>query len=287
MNSTTDVVRRSVRTGVSQATTAPWTLDDDVQAYSAAGCGALGVWLHKLERGTMPEFWFPEADVDPEVVDATASAIAAARLVVSHVTMAGRFTEDDEDLRRRRIEYAVSAADIARRLQARCLLIIPGRLNGLSPARASNLAAEALAEVAESGGGVPLAIEPVTEVDFANTLEGALDLVDLVDHPLLGVYPDVFHLWHDPGLADAMARAAGRILGVHLADGTGIEGDRTRLPPGEGVLPLAEFVDAVEATGYEGTYDLELLSMGVTSTEAGSLLERSLEGLRGLVPEQD
>ena len=232
----------------------------------------------------MPEFWFPEDVLADNVVDAAAGAIEAAGLEVSHVIMAGRFTEPDEDLRRRRIDYAVFAAGVARRLQARCLVIIPGRLNGLSPARATDLAAQALEEVLESSGDVPLALEPVKEVDFATTLDGALDLVDLVDHPLLGVYPDSFHLWRDPGLAEATARAAGRILGVHLADSTGIDGDRTRLPPGEGVIPLAEFVGAVEAAGYTGTYDLELFSMGFAPAEVESLLDRSLEGMRSLVP---
>ncbi len=273
------------RVGVSQATTAPWTLDEDLRAYQAAGCSALGLWLHKLERGTMAEFWFPELILDEKVVDAAAEAIDAAGLGVSHVIMAGRFTEPDEEVRRRRIAHALSAVGVARRLGARCLVVIPGRLNGLTAARATDLAAASLAEILDSSGDVPIALEPVQEVDFTNTLDEALDLVELVDHPLLGVYPDVFHLWRDPGLQDAMVRATGRILGVHLADGTGANGDRTRLPPGEGVLPLAEFVTAVEATGYSGTYDLELFSMGMAPAEAKGLLDRALNGMRNLVPE--
>jgi hypothetical protein len=40
----------------------------------------------------------------------------------------------------------------------------------------------------------------------------------------------------------------------------------------------------VEATGYAGTYDVELVAMSSTPEEAGTLLDRSAVGLRGLLP---
>jgi sugar phosphate isomerase/epimerase len=275
------IMTHLARAGVSESTTAPWTLQQDADAYAAAGFGAIGVWLHKLERPTMTEFWFPEETISDETVDAAAAAVSG--LTVSHVVLAGRFVEADGDVRAQRLEHAVRAADVARRLGAVCLVVVPGRLSGLARSEATDLAAGSLAQLAERSD-VPLAIEPVTEVDFVTTLDEALDLVDLVDHPRLGVFPDVFHLWRDPGLGDAMARASGRIFGVHLADGTGVDGDRTRLAPGEGVLPLGEFVAALESAGYTGTYDVELFSMGSSSDEAGRLLERCAHGLRDLLP---
>jgi sugar phosphate isomerase/epimerase len=272
------------RAGVSQSTTAPWTLAEDARAYAERGWDAIGIWLHKLERPSMSEFWFPERRLPDQTVEDAAAAVGAAGIAVSHVVLAGRFTEADEEVRAERVEHAVHAAGVAARLGAACLVVVPGRLNGLGPARAQSIAAAALAEVLERAPGSRLAIEPVKEVDFATTLDEALDLVELVDHPRLGVFPDGFQLWRDPGLGDALARAGDRILGIHLADGTGAEGDRTRLPPGEGRLPLDVFVDAVEATGYAGTYDVELFSMGSTHDEAGALLDRCAAGLRTLLP---
>jgi sugar phosphate isomerase/epimerase len=272
------------RAGVSQSTTAPLTLAEDVRAYADGGWSAIGVWLNKLERPTMEEFWFPEQRPAAEKVEAAVAAIGSAGLGVSHVLPSGRFTEADDELRAQRIEHSVLAADVAARLGAACLVVIPGRLNGLAPSHALDLAAAALAEVLERSPDAVLAIEPVQEVDFVTTLDEALDLVDLVDHPRLGVFPDVFHLWRDPGLADALARAGRRIRGVHLADATGVEGDRTRVPPGDGVIPIDDFVAAVEAAGYTGTYDVELFTMGSTADEAERLLARSAAGLHGLLP---
>ena len=279
-----DAVAPPARAGVSQSTTAPWTLEEDARAYAERGWEAIGIWLHKLERPTMSEFWFPELRLPEETVGGAAAAVAATGLAVSHVVLAGRFIETDDSMRAERIEHTVHAADVAARLGATCLVVVPGRLNGLSPGRAQSIAAVALSEVLERAPATHLAIEPVKEVDFATTLDEALDLVELVDHPRLGVFPDGFQLWRDAGVVDSIARAAGRILGIHLADGTGAEGDRTRLPPGEGNLPLGAFVDAVEATGYAGTYDVELFSMGSTREEAGALLDRCAAGLRGLLP---
>jgi sugar phosphate isomerase/epimerase len=283
MTDAADAVRPPARAGVSQSTTAPWPLDADARAYADAGWSAIGVWLNKLERPTMDEFWFPEQHVGPAVVDAAAQAIAASGLIVSHLVPAGRFTEDDDELRARRIAHGVHAVDVAARLGARCVVVIPGRLNGLTRERATRLAAASLEEVLERSDGAPLAIEPVQEVDFVATLAEALDLVELVGHERLGVFPDVFHLWREPGLADLLARAGDRILGVHLADGSGVEGDRTRVPPGEGALPLGEFVAAVEAAGYDGTYDVELFSMDRTPADAGEILARCAAGLHGVL----
>ena len=89
----------------------------------------------------------------------------------------------------------------------------------------------------------------------------------------------MFHLWRDPGLEEALARAGTRILGVHLADSSGT----TRLPPGEGSLPLEDFVSWVDATGYDGTYDVELFTMGASAAEAADVLERCAAGMRELL----
>ena len=273
------------RGGVSQSTTASWTLAEDVHAYSAGGWRSIGVWLQKLERPTMESFWFPEDELDAGVVDAAAATIAGAGLTVSHVVVAGRFTERDAAVRRRRIEYAVHAVDAARRLDARCLVVVPGRRGDLSEREAFDVSAAALSEVLErtEDTAVPLAIEPVQDLGFAETLDAALDLADVVDHPRLGVFPDVFHLWRDAGLEEALARAGDRILGVHLADGSGLEGDAKRVAPGAGALPLDEFVAWVEATGYSGTYDVELFTMGASGAATAAVLEACATGTRELI----
>src|SRR5215208_5841189 len=137
------------RAGVSESTTDPWTLADDVLAYSAAGWRSIGVWLQKLERPVLDRFWFPETELDAHAVGSAADAIAASGLTVSHVVVAGRFTDRDTELRHLRIEYAVHAVEVAQRLRAGCLVVVPGRRGELSEREALDLSAASLSDVLE------------------------------------------------------------------------------------------------------------------------------------------
>jgi sugar phosphate isomerase/epimerase len=272
------------RAGMCQSTTAPWHFDEDARRYSAAGWGAIGVWLQKLADGPMHEMKLPAPIPSNVHVDQATAAVRAAGLHVSHLIASGFYTEPDEEARLRSIDHTLSALAVAERLETQCLVVVPGRLNGLRRKRALDLSAASLMRVIErsSGSTVRLAIEPVTELDFANTLDEALDLADLVDDPRVGVFVDSFHVLRKPDVAEAVERASGRILGVHLVDAHP-DGTWKRSVPGEGRLDLADFVGRIEATGYRGTYDVELVSIGASDAEAADLLSRCTTGMRSLV----
>lgn len=246
------------RCGLSEIATPTWTLAEDASGYADAGFAAIGLWLHKLERPRIDGFWIPEATIPPSVVAAASEAVRGSGLQVSHLVLSGFYTEPE---RANRIEHTLHAMEIAAALDAGCVVIAPGRRNGRSYGDTRDFAARALAEVFERAShDVRLAVEPIIswQSDYLNTLGEALDLVELVDHPNLGVYPDTFHLWRTGTLLEDIERAGSRIFGVHVNDA--VEGDdhANRLP-GEGELPLAEIVRAIEATGYAGTYDNEYM----------------------------
>jgi sugar phosphate isomerase/epimerase len=278
-----DVHESLDRAGVCQSTTAPWDSDDDIRTYAAAGWGAVGVWLQKLAHGSMSEIRFPAPLPSRDRIEAAMATVRSARLSVSHLVGSGFYTEPDDDARGRSIDHTVAAISVAEGVRAGCVVVIPGRLNRLSRRRALDLSAGAITTALDRSDGsrVCLAIEPVTDVDFVTTLDDALDLADLVDHDRVGVLPDSFHALRDPGTPEAIERAAGRILAVHVADA---EGGATwaRLPPGRGRLELADFVARIEATGYRGTYDVELISISATNTEAHDLLKRCADGMHSV-----
>jgi sugar phosphate isomerase/epimerase len=171
--------------------------------------------------------------------------------------VAGFFTEPDAAWR---TEHTLHAIDIARRLDAQCLIVAPGRRNGRSYAATRDHAAAALTEVLSRTphGEVRLALEPIVtwQSDYLNTLGEALELVDLVDHPNLGVYPDTFHLWETDGFLDDIERAGSRIFGFHISD-RHLGNDHLRVLPGDGAVDFRRVIQTVEATGYTGTYDCE------------------------------
>jgi sugar phosphate isomerase/epimerase len=247
------------RCGLSEIATPTWTVAEDAEGYAERGFGAIGIWLHKLERQRIDGFWIPEQTIPDDVVEAAAAAVRAAGLEVSHLVLTGFYTEPELS---NRIAHTLHAMDVAAALGAHSVVVAPGRRNGRLYGDTRDLAARALAEVFErtANSGVTLALEPIIawQSDYLNTLGEALELVELVDHPNLGVYPDTFHLWRTGTLLEDIERAGSRIVGVHLNDAVDGDDHSNRLP-GEGELPLVEIVRAIEATGYRGTYDNEYM----------------------------
>lgn len=249
------------RIGLSGIVTPTQSTVEDCELYARAGIGAIGVWLHKLERGSVDGFWIPEQRIDGRILAETRTAVETSGLVVSHVVLSGFYTEPELD---DRIAHTRHAMEVAGALGARVLVIAPGRRQGRSYQQTRDYCAGALSRVFEQGppAGVRLALEPIVtwQSDYLNTLAEALELAELVDHPDLGVYPDTFHLWRTGTLLEDIQRAGSRILGVHLNDAR--PGEDHNCLPGEGELPLVEIVRAIEATGYRGTYDNELMYPG-------------------------
>lgn len=245
------------RGGCSDIATPSWSVEREAEAYAAAGFRAIGIFLHKLERGRMDGFWIPSERIPDKTVDAAAAAVRDAGLAVSHVAVAGFFTEPDVP---GRIEHALHAIEVARKLDAECLIIAPGRRNGRSYAQTRDHAAAALTQILERTPHpeLKLALEPIVtwQSDYLNTLREALELCAVVDHPSLGVFPDTFHLWETDGFLDDIARAGSRIFGFHISDRYR-GNDHVRVLPGEGDVDFRRVVQAVEATGYSGTYDCE------------------------------
>jgi sugar phosphate isomerase/epimerase len=239
------------------------TLAEDVRAYSDAGFGAIGIWIHKLERPSIDGFWIPQARIPDDVVAAAAEAIRLSRLRVSHLVLTGFYTGPGTF--EEAVDHTLHAIDVGSTLGAECVIVAPGRRNGRSYRETQAVAARALSEVFErtTKPEMRLALEPIVswQSDYLNTLGEALELVELVDDPRLGVYPDTFHLWRTGTLLEDIDRAGERIFGVHVNDWQPGDDHANRLP-GDGVIPLVDVIRAIEATGYRGTYDNELMYDG-------------------------
>jgi sugar phosphate isomerase/epimerase len=94
-----------------------------------------------------------------------------------------------------------------------------------------------------------------------STLGQALDLCDTLGAGV-GVALDVYHVWWDPDLERQIARAGSRIAAFHVCDWkvptTDLVFDRGM--PGDGVIDIPRIRGLVEASGYRGAVECELLS---------------------------
>ena len=115
--------------------------------------------------------------------------------------------------------------------------------------------------------GVRLAIEPlhpmmISERSAIVTLGEAVDLAERLGSDHVGVIVDAYHVWWDPRLYEEIARAGRRILGYHVADWLVPTTDRLqgRGMMGEGVIELRRIRAAVEAAGYDGPIEVEVIN---------------------------
>ncbi len=118
---------------------------------------------------------------------------------------------------------------------------------------------------------MPLALEPLhpavaAERCCVNTLRQALDLCDELDPARsrgLGVAVDVYHVWWDFEVYEQIERIGrDRLLAFHVCDWlvptTDLLNDRGMM--GDGVIEIARLRAAVEAEGYAGACEVEVLS---------------------------
>jgi D-psicose/D-tagatose/L-ribulose 3-epimerase len=120
--------------------------------------------------------------------------------------------------------------------------------------------------------GVSLAVETLNrfETSFLNTTEQALELVQRVDHPNVGLCLDLFHLGIEEKSLGRAVRAAGR----HLKHVQVAENDRGT--PGSGQLGWIEFAGALKEIGYDGRVVIETFSDRVEAIARAAAIWRPL-----------
>jgi D-psicose/D-tagatose/L-ribulose 3-epimerase len=116
-------------------------------------------------------------------------------------------------------------------------------------------AAESLKATADYAGerGVRLAIEPLNrfETDLVNTVDQALELLEMIGAPNVGLLIDTFHMnIEEKHIGDAVRLAGGAVFHVQVS-----ENDRGT--PGSGHVPWDEFFAALDDIGYDGQIVVE------------------------------
>jgi len=174
------------------------------------------------------------------------------------------------------------AVDEAATLAAACLVVVVGGLPqfarpGSTPSKdiAGSRAQvhDGLAELLEyaAASGVKLAIEPLHPMTAAersclNTLRQALDLCDALDPDRscgLGLTVDVYHIWWDFEVYEQIGRIGRDRLHVfHISDWLAPTVDLLagRGMMGDGVIEIPKLRAAMEAQGYDGVCEVEVLS---------------------------
>jgi sugar phosphate isomerase/epimerase len=240
---------------INSMTVKPWSLEQLVEGCARAGLSAISPWRDIVQACG---------------VERAGKLIRGHGMTVTGLCRGGMFPAADDAGRRAALDDNRRAVDEAAAIGARCLILVVGGLpkgsRDIVDARKQVRGAlEALLPYARQAG-VPLAIEPLHPMFAAdracvNTLKQANDLCDQLGDGA-GVAVDVYHVWWDPELAREIARAGRRILAYHVNDWlvptTDLLLDRGMM--GDGVIDLRAIRAMVEAAGYRGHCEVEILS---------------------------
>jgi sugar phosphate isomerase/epimerase len=118
--------------------------------------------------------------------------------------------------------------------------------------------------------GVGIALEPINryEGDLLNTVAQALDFLQEVDHPAVGILLDTYHVnieessWTEPY---RQAMNAQKLFYVHL-------GDNNRWPPGKGLIDFPAILHTLKEGGYNGWLSAELLPLPDPETAVSDIV---------------
>jgi 4-hydroxyphenylpyruvate dioxygenase len=196
-----------------------------------------------------------------------------------------------EPQRARNFARAERKFDLMQELQTDLLLIC----SNISPASLGGIdrAAEdfrALGDLA-APRGLKVGFEALAWGRHVNDYRDAWEIVRRADHRSIGVILDSFHALAPSFPTNAIrAIPADKIFLVQLADAPKLGLDvlswsrHFRCFPGQGDLPVVEFMKAIEATGYRGPWSLEIFN---DQFRAGSAVRTATDGLRSLILLED
>jgi sugar phosphate isomerase/epimerase len=233
-------------------TTLASTFANDVRAYSAAGVDGIGVWELKLSEGGDAEAL--------ELLDASALGSAAAVPAVPSILPLPLMPGPEEPQER---TDAICAS--VHRLAA----FAPSSVVCLTgPGDDRDAVVEALRTIGDEAvrAGVRIGLEPINRVGGENwtmitSLPEAVELLEDVGHPAVGIQFDSWHLWNTAHLLDDIDRYHERFVGIHISDWRKpTRSWADRVLPGDGVADLPAILGALERVGWDGFYDLEIFS---------------------------
>lgn len=263
------------RVAIHQTTTRRLPLEEELPLLHQAGIPGIG--LSHLKLG--------ELSVAEILTELRGSSVS-----VSSVGVAGGFAKLHGHTYEDAIVEGIRLIHLAEAVRAPVVTVVSGPIAGHIRKHARRLLVDGLNELLPVAHqcGVRLALQPMlpifNEWSFLHTLDSAMSVIHDFRSSHLGLALGTYHLGREPKLLQRIESIAPWIASVQLSDWVDTASDSDRRLPGEGVLPLAEIVAAIESHRYRGWYELEVWSRDLWKLDAESLMSRCLQSLGCLVP---
>jgi sugar phosphate isomerase/epimerase len=244
---------------VCQWTTYPRPFAEEVEAYRQAGVSGIGMLESKLDG------------LDDDDIRATLDA-AGLRPTACISTLFDVLPGDGVPGPSDPDERVAALSESIRRfagLGAVGWYCSTGGAGGLGTAEARRVTVECLRELARVAGeaGVELGLEPLSarflgDRTLVTGVEDTIELIEEVGDDNLKLLFDVWHLWDLDGIGDQIRRHCPSFMSVvHIDDWRDpTRGWNDRALPGEGAMDLVGLLRALIQGGFDGWYDIEIIS---------------------------
>jgi sugar phosphate isomerase/epimerase len=251
-------------------TTKPWSIEECIENYSAAGVSGITIWRNVLEQKNLSE-------IRKRLEDSPLKVVSLCR--------GGFFPSVEIQKREAAIEDNLHAIEQASAVGAPLIVLVCGADGRQSLEQSRDQIKEGIVKIlpAAKSAGVKLAIEPLHPMyagdrSAVNTIKQANDMAAEINSEWVGVAVDVYHLWWDPTLKEEIQRCAAQdhLFAFHICDWNvpTIDFLNDRGLMGEGCINIPQIRSWVEDTGFNGFHEVEIFSNKFWATDQKEYLEK-------------
>ena len=251
-------------------TTKPWSIEEAARNFSAEGVKGITVWRDALTGRDIRK---------------TGELLRSYGLQIVSLCRGGFFPYKDAAKRKAAIDDNRKAIEEASALGAPLIVLVCGADAAQSLEDSRKQIEDGIATIIPDAmsAGIKLAIEPLHPMyadtrSAINTLKQANDMASALNSPLVGVAVDVYHLWWDPALEQEIKRCGenDHLFAFHICDWNSPTIDllNDRGIMGDGCIPVNKIRSWVEATGFNGFYEVEIFSNKYWSQDQSPYLKK-------------
>lgn len=274
------------------------SFEEDLKAYHSAGWTAFEIFLDKANQ------YIHSNGMDSFVKlvkDSGLKPIACSGHVVQTFSSPEDVSANEEDFRQK--------LDILEAIE--CPVIVFGADGPSEIASAPDMSEEGLAErdrkyreqlarfanqVAKLADiakpkGVTMALE-INWCSMCRSVITAAEAIELIDRENVGLLFDTAHFAATPSRLADLHLVKGKIVAGHLNDMRNVppeirDVNNDRVIPGDGVLPLVEWIDKVEECGFTGWHSVEIFCEDLWKEPPLVIAQRVMEGCKQIWPDAE
>lgn len=259
-------------------TTQPWSIHECIESYARAGIAGISVWRETVAGKDLKK-------VRAQISDSGLNPVCLVR--------GGFFTGVTAPDRETGISMNLEALYEAEALGLPMIVLVCGATLGQSPEGNLEQIEEGIRTIIPfaEAANVKLAIEPLHPMYAGDrsavaSLRDANLLAQRINHPLVGIAVDTFHVWWETNLEEAIQTCArnGHLFAFHICEFKP-DFDHPLLDrglPGEGVNATPRILEIVRNAGFTGLTEVEIFSRKYWAMNQHDFLQKILTSTKDL-----